>query len=177
MQFDQLVSRKLTSFFGEFDLIKVEVRADYVRYESNKIVVSLSHDRRDKSNTIWIVQKGSEAVEVDNHVLKFFFGSELEFNNLPIEHFVENVMLFFKGDGRALLQTALGTLDKLEKFSVERSRKHSEDLLMHQYIAMANREWRQGNYSNVLKYLDNVNKDNLPESLKLRYRIAMRKCK
>ena len=63
----------------------------------------------------------TNTIEIDNKTLKLFFNSELKLNDVTIDVFVKNLVLFFENEGKPLLTGDLTVLDKLENFSLERN--------------------------------------------------------
>jgi hypothetical protein len=117
-------------------------------------------------------RKHFNEVEIDNQVMQEHFNSDLKLSNLPQETFVNNVFQFFMGDGKKLLEENPNALINLEKFNEKRSLDYTADLMVQQNLEAANKAWKNGNYSAVIKYLEKVNKNNLPASFKQKYKIA-----
>lgn len=175
MEFNKLISQKLQSLFKEHGL-KITEQSKYImRYESNELVISLSHNSRENSNTLWVGGKNFNEVEIDNQIMQEHFSSDLKLSNLPQEIFVNNVFLFFMGDGEKLLEGNERALVSLDKFNEQRSQKYTANLVEKQNLEEANKAWKDGNFSDVIKYLETINTDDLPESFKQKYKIALRK--
>lgn len=172
MEFNQLISQKLQSLFAEHGLKMTEQSKYILRYESNELVISLSHNPRENSNTLWVGRKSFNGVEIDNQIMREHFSSDLKLSNLPQETFVDKVFLFFMGDGEKLMEGNEHALSSLEKFNEQRSHEYTAKLVEKQNLEAANKAWKDGNYSEVIKYLEKINTDDLPESFRQKYKIA-----
>ncbi|MFC3976452.1 hypothetical protein ACFOUP_08700 [Belliella kenyensis] len=159
--------------FIDYGLEKTEQSTNIVKYESQELVIVLSHNPRENSNTLWVGRKHFNEVEIDNQVMREYFNSDLKLSNLPQETFINNVFLFFMGDGEKLLKGNERALVSLEKFNEQRSSEYTANLVEQQNLEAANKAWKEGNYSDVIKYLEKIN--DLPESFKQKYKIAQQK--
>lgn len=177
MEFNQLISAKLHSLFTEHGLEITEQSKNIVRYESAVLHISLVHNPRENSNILWLGKKNFNDVEIDNQVMREHFNSDLKLGNLPQETFINNVFLFFMGDGERLLEGDERALISLEKFNEQRSSEYTANLMEKQNLDAANKAWKEGNYLDVIKYLEKINKDDLPESFKQKYKITQQKLK
>ncbi len=175
MEFNQLISEKLDSLFIDHGLEMTEQSKNIVTYESQELVIGLSHNPRENSNTLWVGRRHFNEVEINNQVMREYFNSGLKISNLPQETFLNNVFLFFLGDGEKLLEGNGLALVNLERFNEQRSLEYTANLLDQQNLEAANKAWKDGNYSDVVKYLEKVNKANLTAYHKKKYKIAKQK--
>ena len=177
MEFNQLISIKLHSLFTEHGMEIIEQSKNIVRYESAVLHISLVHNPRENSSNLWVGRKHFNVVEINNQVMQEYFNSDLKLSNLPQETFVNNVFLFFIGEGERLLEGNERALVGLEQFNEQRGLEYTVNLVEKQNLEAANKAWKDGNYSDVIKYLEKINKDDLPESFKQKYKIAQQKLK
>ena len=177
MEFNQLILAKLHSLFTEHGFEITEQLKNIVRYESTVLHISLVHDPRENSNTLWVGRKKLNTVEIDNQVMREHFNSDLKISNLPQETFVNNVFLFFMGDGERLLEGNERALISLEKFNEQRSSEYTTNLVEKQNLEAANKAWKEGNYLDVIKHVEKIGIDNLSDSFKQKYKIAQQKLK
>lgn len=176
MKFNQLISEKLHSLLTEYGLKITEKLKNIVRYESKILHVSFAHNDRENSNVFWIGSKSSnDFVEMDNEVMKDFFNSDLQIKNLSQEDFVNNVFLFFTNEGKEILRGSESQLVKLKKFDQLRSGLDTSKLIEEQTLEAANKAWKEGNYTDVIRYLKKVNEESLPASYKQKYKIAQKR--
>lgn len=175
MKFNQLISLKLHTLFTDHGLIISEQSKDIVRYESALLQISIVHNPKENSSNLWVGKSHSIAIEIDNRVMQEYFNSDLKLTNLPHETFKNNVFMFFTGEGKKLLEGSEKALALLEKFDNHRSSEYTANLVEKQNLEAANKAWNDGNYTEVIKYLDMINKNNLPKSLKQKYKIAQQR--
>lgn len=175
MEFNQIIVRKLHSLFVEHGLKISEQSMNVVRYTSDELTISLVHNSVESSNMLWIGRKDSADVEIDNQVIREYFNSELKLSNLPKQTFVNNVFQFFVSDGEKLLEGNERALTNLEKFNEKRSQKYTASVVEKQNLDAANKAWKDGNYLEVIKYLEKINTDSLSKSFKQKYQIAKKK--
>lgn len=159
----------------EHGLEITEQVTNIIRYQSTKLHVSLVHDPRENSNTLWVGKSRFDIVEIDNRLMRDLYNSDLKLSNLSKEDFVNNVLLFFNGDGEKLLKGNKTDLIRLGKFNVKRSEEYTENLVEKQHLDAADRAWKEGNYLDVLKHLKSVNEEKLTASYKQKYRIAQKR--
>ena len=176
MEFNQLISEKLHSLFTEYGFEITEQLKNIVRYESKILHVSLAHNDRENSNVFLFGSKSSnDFVEMDNQVMKDFFDSDLQIKNLSQEDFVNNVFLFFRNEGKEILQGNDSQLSDLERFDQLRSELYTSKLIEEQTLEAANKAWKEGNYTDVVRHLKKVNEESLPTSFKQKYKIAQKR--
>lgn len=78
MEFSQLILKKLHPLFTEHGLEIAEQSKNIVRYESAILHISLAHNPRENSNTLWVGSKHTDDfIEIDNQVLREYFNSDL----------------------------------------------------------------------------------------------------
>ncbi|WP_209404959.1 hypothetical protein [Pseudozobellia sp. WGM2] len=175
MEFHKLISEKLSPLFEEYGF-KLTGKSNYtVNYKAGNLVIEIVHNPRENSNTLWFGRDGFQEVEIDNQVMKEFFKSDLKLSNLPQETFVNNVFLFFVGDGIGLLSGNESDVISLEKFNKKRSDEFTENLINKKFLDAANKAWKEGNYFDVVRHLQKVNEESLTTSLKQKYKIAQKR--
>ncbi len=175
MEFKKLILEKLNPLFIKFGFRLIEKSKEIVKYELDNLIITIVHNPRENSNTLWVGKEGFKEVEVDDQVMKEFFNSDLKLSNLPQETFVNNVLLFFLGDGKGVIKGNESDIISLEKFNKKRSKEYTESLLNKQFLEAANKAWREGNYADVIKYLKRVNEKSLTTSFKQKYKISQQR--
>lgn len=83
--------------------------------------------------------------------------------------------MFLKSNGSALLSGDESKLLELKLFSEKESEVYTFQILQEQNLAAANKAWENGNYKEFIKMIDQTNKDKLPSSYQLKYKIANQK--
>lgn len=177
MKFSEQILSRLEVDFKTYDLNIVEQRDNYLRLKNIFVIIIIAHNQLEKSNVIWLgknVEK-PDLVEIDNQVLELFFQSNLNLSEVVIEIFLDNLVMFFKNDLKNILLGNMPTIDNLEKFDLERSRKYTQDLLRKQDIVSMDRAWSNEKYDEFIKLMDKTDKSQLPASYSLKYKIAFKK--
>lgn len=176
MDFNKLISEKLHSLFTEYGLEVTEQLRNIIRYESKILHISLAHNERGNSNNFWLSSKlSNDFVEMDDQVMKDFFDSDLKLKNLSQENFVNNVFKFFTNEGKEILLGSKSQLNELENFDQSRSELYTSKLIEEQSLKAANKAWKDGNYTDVIKHLKKVDEESLPSSFKQKYKIAQKR--
>jgi hypothetical protein len=80
--------------------------------------------------------------------------------------------LFFENEGKPLLMGDLNRINELEKFSLERSRTYTKNILEKQIFEAADNAWDKSNYKEFISVIGQINKDKVPLSYQLKYKIA-----
>lgn len=176
MNFNQLISNKLSPLLTKHGLI-ITQQSDYTtKFESEELAITLSHSTREGSNTLWIdSKKPQKSIEIDDQAMKAFFHSDLKLNGLTKENFINNVLLFFGREGKELLKANSISLINLGNYDEQRSEKFTSNVVHKQYLKAANKAWENKNYSDFIRYIDKVGKNNLDASFKQKYKIAQQK--
>lgn len=177
MKFAQTILEKMGSLFQRYHLRIIEQQNDYLKLQSDSLLVTIVYNPLEKSNTLWIGRNDEKAdkIEVDNKVLNFFFKSSLRLTEVSVDVFIHNLTLFFENEASSLLIGDLYKLEELERFDLKRSQDYTQNVLNRQYIEAADKAWIDSNYKEFIKNVDRLNKDKLPSSYILKYKIASRK--
>lgn len=168
MEWKKLISEKLHPLFIEYGFELMEESKNVLKYGLDTLIISLVYNQQEHSKTLWVGRDGFQRVEIDNQVMKEFFNSDL-----IQEGFVDSLSVFFLNEGHDILKGNVGGVIELEKFNDKRSAIYTARLLEKQSLEAANRAWKAGEYSDVVKYLKMVNEENLSASLKQKYKIAL----
>jgi hypothetical protein len=177
MEFIQIISEKLETVIKKHDLRIVDKQSNYLKLQSNYLIVIIVHNQFENSNILWLGRNDekNDKVEIDNEALKLFFNSDLKLSQVSVETFINNLVLFFENEAQPLLIGDTSRINELEKFDLDRSHKYTQALLERQDLVAANKAWENGNYKEFIKIIDQTNKDNLPSSYQLKYKIANQK--
>lgn len=179
MEFNRLVLAKLHSLFTRHGLNIYEQSKGIVRYKSDRLAISLTHDSRENSNILWVGRNENNLYMLDGNVMERFFIKDLKkvfkIPEKTTDDFVNNVFLFFMSEGEKLLRGDELALIGLENFNKRRSLQYTSNLVDEQNLKAANKAWASQKYSEVIKYLEKLNMDALPESLRQKYKIAQQR--
>jgi hypothetical protein len=123
MNFNQIILEKLGLVFEEYNLHIFEQWNNYLNLHSDNLIIIFVHNQRENSNTFFISKNGKNSIEIDNETLKLFFNSDLKFDEVTVDVFVNNLISFFENEGKPLLNGDLNTINDLEKFKMQRNWK------------------------------------------------------
>ena len=174
MSFSEIILEKLGITFKRYNFNIVEQRDDYLKLHSDNLEITFSYNQLENSNTFFLnknVEK-THSIEIDNETLKSFFNSDLRLSEVAINLFINNLILFFENEGKPLLIGDLNRINELEKFSLERSRTYTKNILEKQILKAADNAWNKSNYEEFISLIGQINKDKLPLSYQLKYEIA-----
>lgn len=177
MEFNEIVIERLNLIFKEYKFNILEQRSNYLKVQSENLIIIIAHDQFENSNSLWMGRNDDkiDKVEIDNKTLKLFFNSNLELSNVPVETFTSNLAFFFEYQAQALLMGDIKEIIKLEQFDLSRSGKYTQDLLQQQNLTAASKAWDNGKYREFIELIDKVDKDKLSSTYKLKYKIANQK--
>ena len=177
MEFSQRIFQKLATVITAYNLNIVEERSYYLKLQSNYIVIVFIHNELEGSSALLLGGNNEKVhmVEIDNEVLKSFFDSDLKLSQVPVDAFIDNLVLFFGHEASPLLKGDVSLIKKLEEFDSDRSKKYTHVLLERQNLTVADKAWKNGDYKEFIKIIDQFNKDLLPSSYQMKYKIANRK--
>jgi hypothetical protein len=177
MEFKELVLDKLGLIFQGHGLHVAEQFKNYVKLKSDAVVIILSHDERDNSNTFEVGRSEDFLYPVNDNVVKEVFASDTVLSNVTSEDFVNNLVVFFEGVGSAIINGDAAALKAVENSVHKQSEEYTNQLVDKQNLDAANKAWQDGNYEKFIKYVDRISKQNLPSSFSLKYRMAQQKLK
>lgn len=177
MTFNQLVSYKLRPIFQRGNLQITESSKNYIKFKSDNVVITLNHNERDNSNAFYVGSNEDFLYPIDEYLLKSVFKSNLKINQVTQEMFVNNLAVFFEGEGEPLLAGNNYTLEAIENFISKEGEEYTTQLVNKQNLNAANKAWEEGNYKDFIKYLNKIDTQKLPASYKLKYKKAIQKMK
>ena len=68
MDFNQLISEKLHSLFIRHGLAITEQSKNIIKYKSEELTITLSHNPNENSNTLWVGWRNFNEIEIDDKV-------------------------------------------------------------------------------------------------------------
>lgn len=177
MEFNQLVLNRLGLIFQKHNLHVIEQFKNHVKLKSDSVIITLNHDERENSNAFYVGGNEDFLYPVDEYVLKSAFNSDLKINNVTQEMFINNLAIFFEGEGKPLIAGNIYALEAVEKYVYKEGEVYTTQLVDKQNLDAANKAWEEGNYKDFIKYLDKTDRQKLPASYKLKYKMAHQKLK
>ena len=177
MEFNKLVLDRFGLIFQKNNLRVTEQLNNFMKIKSDTIVITISHDNRENTNSLYIGRKDSSLCPIDENVLKDVFNSALKINYVTPEVFVNNLAIFFEGEGNPLIVGNTDALKAVEKYIDKESKEYTAELVDKQHLDAANKAWEEGNYKDFIKYLDKTDRQKLPSSYELKYKMAHKNLK
>lgn len=177
MEFNKLIFERLGLIFQRYNIHIVEQRSNYLRLQSPSVIIIIAHNSLENSNTLWIGRSdaNSEKIEIDNKTLTLFFKSDLQLSGVTVETFINNLVLFFENEAKPILSGDSTEITKLEEFDLKRSHLYTEELIKKQTLGAADKAWKNKNYSEFIKLINQTDKESLPSSYQLKYKIAIQR--
>ena len=179
MTFNESIHYKLDNIFREYDLRKVDEIKNFIKLKSKSVTIMLSYDDRENGGALYAGENEESAVLINFNTIRKFFVVNLEkdfiFPEKNQNDFIDNLVTFFKGPGRALLEGNSMILQEIESYIHNKNKMYTEKILQEQNLISANEAWDKGNYKSFIYYIDKISLQNLPPSYSLKYKIAYQK--
>lgn len=160
-------------FLRQYDFRIVESYKDFVKYESEHAEISVGYDVKENNHYALIGNKFENSISLDVLNLKDVFGYDVEL--FIKKSFVYFFIDFFRTKGHAILSGDLSKFNELKRNLIERAERYTKQLIEQQNLNAADNAWSLKEYRDFIKYLDLVDRSNLPESYALKYSIAKNK--
>lgn len=179
MEFNKMLFYNLNTIFEEFNFQVVSQYKNFIELKSDKVNMTVSYDEREKSGSLYVGKNGKQQLHIDGNVMLNFFEAELKDKLIIPERtyqdFVKNLVILFNNGGNKLLEGDNSLMNRIEDYSEMQSSNYTKTLFDNQNLKAANKAWENGDYPNVIKYLDKISKDVLTPSLKKKYEISQRR--
>jgi hypothetical protein len=175
MEFNQLVIKKIVPLFKDYGFLVVEEYENYFRFKSKIVESIISYNELDGTSVFEIGKMNEFLYPLNEKLIKQIFGSDAKINQVTKEMFVENITLFLQNNGSAFLRGDESKLLEFKIYSEKESEVYTFQILQAQNLTSANKAWENGNYKEFIKTIDQTNKDKLPSSYHLKYKIANQK--
>jgi len=163
----------ITPFLRQYNFRIAESSKDFVKYESEQAEISVGYDERDQHYFTLIGNKIDNSISLDVVNLSDVFAYDIEI--FIKQSFVDFFLNFFSTKGYNLLKGDLTKFNELKRNRKERAERYTKELIEQQNLDAADNAWSLKNYSDFIRYLDLVEKRNLPNSYELKYSIAKNK--
>jgi hypothetical protein len=175
MEFNQLVVKNIVPLFEGHGFLIVEQYKNYFHFKSNLVEATISYNELDRTCLFEIGKANEFLYPVNDNLIKQVFGLDVKVNQVTKEVFVDNITLLLKSNGSVLLRGDESKLLELKIFSEKESEIYTSQILQEQNLTAANKAWENGSYKEFVKIIDQLNKDKLPSSYQLKYKIANQK--
>lgn len=175
MEFNKLVFKELGIIFKSNNLHIIEQSNNHVKLKSKSLVITLIHDERENSNGIYVGSNEDFLYPVNEFILKNAFNSNVKIDNVTPEVFLNSLCIFFENDGKSLISGNQYALEVIKKYVYNASETYTDLIVNTQILEAANKAWDKRNYKEFIIYIDKLDKQILPESYLLKYKIAIKK--
>lgn len=179
MEFNEIIINRLGTILNNEGLYLSEQFRNYLKFKSDKIVVVICQDEREKSNLLYVGRADNNQCLIDGNIIKMFFvpDSEKEFNisELSVEDFANNLFALFTGKGRELLKENSEILFDIKNFMEMKSKEYTDELLKRQALEEASKAWEANDYVAFVESIDKIGISKMPQSYQLKYKIAKQK--
>jgi hypothetical protein len=179
MEFNVLIITKLFPILQKYGFEVVDEFNNYVKFESDNLVVVICRDVRENSNLFSLGRRGSNRFFIDGNIMKKFFNFDFEkvfiLPERSIKDFTDNMLVFFKQKGEVLFNEKCEILLDIENSAKQQSKKYTSILLMEQTMDVASRAWEAKDYLAFIDSIDKIGVNILPISYQLKYKLAKEK--
>ncbi|HEX7906321.1 MAG TPA: hypothetical protein VF487_20745 [Chitinophagaceae bacterium] len=177
MKFNELVSNKLSPFLNKHGFSITEEFKNYVKLVSAVVEVVVSYDERENSNSFYVGFINDNLTLIDNTIIKQVLNAQAELRITPSEMFLDDLINFLKSEGRCILEGNVQKLISIREFEKKRSETYTSMLLNKQIFFAANEAWQNENFREFISQIDKIDKNEVPPSYRLKYKIANQKLK
>lgn len=167
----------LAPILTKYDFKVIEEGANNIRFESSELKISIVHDSRERSNTLWIGRNttGAIQIEISNDILKNFFHTQIVLQPIPASEFIRNIALLFMKELNKILRGDLAEIEALESFSENESKMYTRNLVNSQLLIEADKAWEDKDFRAFIKAIDKVSKKILPIAYQSKYEYAKKR--
>lgn len=171
MRLNKFESLELDTLFFINGFKRIRTSIYSVKFEKD-IRVILIYDPREYICTLWIAADENDSIEITNDILKIYYHSDLKLDNLAEDEFLRNVLAFLRNDGKSLFEAGYSELLRIKEIRQQLSLQYTNELITQQNINLAEDAWKKQNYHDTIYFLEKVNPELWPESLRRKYEIS-----
>jgi len=172
MEFNKLVIERLEPIFIRYNLRVTEQLKNYIRYNSPVMIITLIHDERENSNSIYIGKDEEWMFPITDSMIKNVFNQKIKIDYGTIPGFINNLALFFQGKGSLILEGDPLIIKKLDEVLQAESAEYTSNLLLRQSLKAADQAWANGNYFDFIMFIDKIDQNKIPPTYYLKYKYA-----
>ena len=173
MEFNTLVKTRFFSILQKYGFEIEEEFENVLRFQSPVMKVNIVFNPYDKSFLVEIGKRNETLYPLDNYVVKELFNSSLSLEQVTPEIFVQNLStLFATQEGSEVLQ---GNVKILKNVTMRQSDDYMFELLLKQVLEISTKAWETNDYATFIDSVDKVGISKLPQSYRLKYKIAKQK--
>ena len=173
MEFNALVKTRLFPILQKYGFeIEIELK-NILRFQSPVMKVNIVFNLYDRSFLVEIGKRDETLYSLNDYVVKELFNSSLSVEQVTSETFVQNLsMLFATQEGIEIL---LGNVKSLKSIMIRQSDNYTFELLLKQALEISIKAWEANDYAAFINSIDKIGISKLPQSFRLKYKIAKQK--
>ncbi|MEI8278752.1 MAG: hypothetical protein WCG87_03250 [Bacteroidota bacterium] len=172
MEFEQLVKEHIEPFLKEKGFSLERPYKNSFHFKSDMIQINIGYNNYERSCLFGIGMTGEQEYIFTNKAIKNVFGTEIKLAEVTVEDFVLNVVSFLQNEGSELLNKGSNKFKELEEFLHAESRRYTIKMMQDQYLPLADNAWKNGEYQEFIRVIDELKIEELPDSYKMKYEIA-----
>jgi hypothetical protein len=175
MDFNQLVIDEIFPILSAYDFSISENFHNVLRFKSTEVGLSISYDQIDRTGLIEAGKRDGFLYPLDDELVKNVFGSSIKIEQTNMDVFVHNVALFLKTDGSSILTGDRIKMEQIKEFVERESEVYTSKLVQEQTLMQVDKAWSAGQYPEVVRLMDELKNQDLPQSYQLKYKIALQR--
>ncbi len=161
----------LTEFLTDNNFSVTNKSLYFIEYSSNFASIKIAYASLEYLYYAYFGQNSKSLIELTPTAIKAVFKDDsFQFQSTLT---IGDLISFLKGTGRSILSGDENTFIELNEFSEKQSREYTKQIIQAQNIQNADKAWTRKDYINFIKYIDNMEKDLLPESYLKKYKVAV----
>ncbi len=172
MEFNELVTEKIVPLFKRYGFQVTEEYKNFFQFKSALVEAIISYNELDKTSLFEIGRRDNFLYPITDNAIRQVFGLNVKIIQQTKEAFVNSIVIFLEKEGTVILSGDLSRLNNLKLFVEEESDIYTSQILEQQNLVAVNKAWDIGNYREFIELINQINKDKLPSSYKLKYKIA-----
>jgi hypothetical protein len=173
MDFDNLTSAVLGPIFEKYGFHVERHHENYTRFKSSTVSITVCHDKRDWSNSLYIGDEFS--CPIDEEVISTIFNAYYKIDQVSIEAFISTLGLFFENEGTTLLKGDRVTINAIEAYTVKKSESYTSELKNRRIFDAADKAWQDHRFGDFIEYISELKEYELSPSYRKKYEIAKSK--
>jgi hypothetical protein len=172
MQFDEFIE-KISPLLLEHGFDVTELSNNFIQFDSDLVRLNFTYNPLERQSYTHVGYKDGKISELDSKVLNDVFQHKSASGGLTPVDF----LAFFKGKGFSLLQHNTEDLDRQQSYILKRSQEFTKQIIEQQLLQSADFASRAKDYQKFIQGVDRLDKNNLSDSYKKKYSIALKKIK
>ena len=163
----ELTIEHISPIFEASGFKVVDSFKNFLKLESKKVTVTIGYDERENANLFSVGQNNKDSHFLNSKNLKEVFNYNNSSNN-----YRDFLIDFLKNEGKGILTGDMDKLIELDAYEDKQAEIYTAIIINRQCISKAENAWTKKDYLTFIATIDQMDKDDLPNSYKLKYKIA-----